>query len=282
MANKRPVSRARRLPGATCSYVLGEHPPDDHPLGVFLSAEDGSTQSEVPHRMLKESKDQRSAIIEYLRESLIRHHISPEALKRKHEAMARQGYKACSPSTRHFPTNLITQKGNLAEVVLAEYLNASSNISLPVYRLRYNPNVEQSMKGDDVLAFDLDSRPVRIIVGEAKFRSTPSKAVVTEIVEALTRSYKSGIPVSLQFVADRLFDSGEVSLGERVQDCAMLFAQDMIDINYVGLLMSNTRAADMFNRHADNSLRRLVVISFGLDKPGGIINPCYRGLDEQS
>mgnify|MGYP007001760613 CR=1 FL=1 len=62
----------------------------------------------------------------------------------------------------------------------------------------------------------------------------------------------------------------------------MLFAQDMIDINYVGLLMSNTRAADMFNRHADNSLRRLVVISFGLDKPGGIINPCYRGLDEQS
>ena len=33
------------------------------------------------------------------------------------------------------------------------------------------------MKGDDVLAFDLNSEPARgILVGEAKFRSTPSKA----------------------------------------------------------------------------------------------------------
>ncbi len=34
-------------------------------------------------------------------------------------------------------------------VFLAEYIVAESEASLPVYRLRYNPNVEQSMKGDD-------------------------------------------------------------------------------------------------------------------------------------
>jgi hypothetical protein len=36
------------------------------------------------------------------------------------------------------------------------------------------------MKGDDVLAFDLDSHPVRVIVGEAKFRATSTKDSVQE------------------------------------------------------------------------------------------------------
>ena len=38
------------------------------------------------------------------------------------------------------------------------YICAASGTCLPVYRLRYNPNIEQSMKGDDVLAFDFTSK----------------------------------------------------------------------------------------------------------------------------
>jgi Cap4 SAVED domain len=91
-----------------------------------------------------------------------------------------------------FPIDPSTRKGNLAEVVLAEYLVAATGIVLPIYRLRYNPNIDQSMKGDDVLAFDLDSNPVRIIVGEAKFRGTSTKKAVEEIVDGLARSTKQG------------------------------------------------------------------------------------------
>jgi hypothetical protein len=58
--------------------------------------------------------------------------------------------------------------------------------------------------------------PVRIIVGEAKFRSTSANQAVKDIVEGLVRSYKAGTPASLQFVADRLFESGDADLGERV------------------------------------------------------------------
>ena len=102
---------------------------------------------------------------------LIRHHLSPEALDRDRqrlEAMQSLGFDADQSRMKLFPTNPSTQKGNLAEVVLAEYIAAANEVSLPVYRLRYNPNVEQAMKGDDVLAFDLDSDPVRVIVGESK------------------------------------------------------------------------------------------------------------------
>jgi hypothetical protein len=53
------------------------------------------------------------------------------------------------------------------------------------------------MKGDDVLAFDLDSHPVRVIVGEAKFRATSTKGSVQEIVTGLVRSFKAGVNVTL-------------------------------------------------------------------------------------
>jgi len=51
---------------------------------------------------------------------------------------------------------------------LAEYLSSTTDAQLPIYRLRYNTNPDQSMKGDDVLLFDLDAEPVRIIIGESR------------------------------------------------------------------------------------------------------------------
>ena len=186
---------------------------------------------------------------------LIRHHLSPEALDRDRqrlEAMQSLGFDADQSRMKLFPTNPSTQKGNLAEVVLAEYIAAANEVSLPVYRLRYNPNVEQAMKGDDVLAFDLDSDPVRVIVGESKFRTISSRAAVTDIIEGLVRSYKGGIPASLQFVANRLFETGKAELGERILECTTLFALEKLRLEYVGLLMGDTRSANRMNQHTDS------------------------------
>jgi len=103
---------------------------------------------------------------------------------------------------------------------------------------------------------------------------------VTDIVEGLVRSYKGGIPASLQFVADRLFETGNEDLGERILECATLFAFEKLRLEYVGLLMSDTRSANRLNQYTDNSLHRLAVISFGLDSPGSIVDPCFNGLEE--
>ena len=281
---KRKIIKRRKIPKVTCSDILGDHPTDCHPLGVLLTASDGSTESGVPHRTLSECTGQRKAIVECIREMLVRHHMSPEALERdrqRREAMQRLGFEDDQSRMKRFPTNPSTQKGNLAEVVLAEYIAAANEVSLPVYRLRYNPNVEQAMKGDDVLAFDLDCDPVRVIVGESKFRTISSKAAVIDIVEGLVRSYKGGIPASLQFVADRLFERGKADLGERILECATLFALEKLQLEYVGLLMSDTRTAKRMNHHMVNSLPRLAAISFGLDSPGSIVDPCFKGLEER-
>jgi hypothetical protein len=178
--------------------------------------------------------------------------------------LQRLGHTTAAAGVQRFPRNASTRKGNLAEIVLAEYIVATSHAGLPVYRLRYNPNVDQSMKGDDVLAFDLDSEPVRIVIGEAKFRGTSTKAAVDEMIAGLVRSNRTGLPASLAFVGERLYDAGQHELADRVMHCVILFSEDRLQLDYVGLLMSDAQSEARVNRHTPTDLRRLAVISLGL------------------
>lgn len=273
--------RSQKTDGIQTS-ILGDHPSPPHPFGESLTATDGKTVSKAAHRALTEKDGSRTALVEALRTMLVNHHASPEDRKRTkahREAMKRLGLDADQARLRRFPTNPSTQKGNLAEIVLAEYVVAANRLVLPIYRLRYNPNVDQSMKGDDVLAFDLDGTPPRILVGEAKFRGVSSTAAVREIVAGLLRSYKGGVPASLQFVADRLFNAGKDDLGTRVMNCAKLFALGELRIDYVGMLLSDTRSAIRINHATPGSLRRLAMISFGVNDPDALVTACYEELE---
>ncbi len=270
------------MPPIQPDKILGPHPEPDA-FGCHTQAEDTSTNTDVPHRALSQDSDSRDETVEQLRDALIRHHASDEMRERdlrKRESLLQLGYPVSDDESYRFPRSDKTRKGNLAEVFLAEYIVAESDASLPVYRLRYNPNVEQSMKGDDVLAFDFDSDPVRILIGEAKFRGTPSKASVEEIVAGLIRSHQAGLPASLQFVADRLFESRNVNLGRRVANCAILMARGRLDLQYVGLLLSNTNSKSYVDQHTNSDLRNLVMISLGIDDPNGLIDQCFDGLEE--
>jgi hypothetical protein len=252
--------------------IIGEHPEAPHPCGIHLEATDQFSAHTVPHRVLGDGPFQAAGFATSMAEWLVTHHMSAHAIVRDRDlraALARQGLP--NPARPRFPNDLNTQKGNWAEILLAEYLVASCDAQLPVYRLRYNPNVDQSMKGDDVLAFDLDSNPVRVLVGEAKFRTTPTKIVVEELIDALVKSHSGNIPASLQFVAERLLDAGNNELGARVAACNALFAQGRLQLDYVGLLVSNRDAHLHVQRHAATDVRRLAVVSLGLADPEGII-----------
>jgi hypothetical protein len=136
------------------------------------------------------------------------------------------------------------------------------------------------MKGDDVLAFDLDSDPVRVLVGEAKFRGTPSKAVVEEIVGSLQKSHAGNIPASLQFVADRLFESGNVELGSKVAKCNELFALGSLSLGYVGLLVSDADAHRHVVANGRSTLKRLAVISLGCAFPEQLVSDAFTHAQE--
>lgn len=264
--------------GITLTNIINDHPTGTQPFALSLLSMDGNTVSGVHHRQLS-GNGHNDVFLGYMVPALKNHHISPDALERRRELIQSLRIANAPIPPSPYPQNSTTQKGNFAEVFLAEYLLSTTNAQIPVYKLRYNPNVEQSMKGDDVLLFDMDSEPVRIIVGEAKFRGTPSKQAVIDTIDGLVRSNSAGLPVSLMFVAERLFEEGKNDIAKKVQDCAILFATNDLRIDYVGLLMSNRNANTCVNRHTTNELHNLLMISLGIQSPQTIIQQAFIQLE---
>jgi len=258
--------------------IINDHPSEKHPFAESLLSNDESSTNGVSHRCLVENGS-RDVFLNYMTLALQNHHISPEALERRRDLIETLQIKDAPMLVSPFPKNITTQKGNFAEVFLAEYLCTTTEAELPIYRLRYNPNVEQSMKGDDVLLFDMDSDPVRIIVGESKFRGIPDKKAVVDIVEGLVRSNRTGLPISLMFVAERLFEVGNSELAQKVQNCAVLFLTNQLQIDYVGFLMSNYNAKNVVNTHTSSELHNLLMISLNIESPDAIVQQAFAQLE---
>jgi len=260
--------------------IIKNHPNEPDLLAISLKSNDSITKTGVPHRELIDTNHP-DIFLEYMLHLLRVHHIKPNILEKLKANIKLLKTPNIPLPSSPYPRNPNTRKCNFAEIFLAEYLKSTTDTKLPVYRLRYNPNKEESMKGDDVLLFDLDSTPVRIIVGEAKFRETPSKEAVIEIVENLVRSNKNDLPISLMFVAFCLFDEGNDELGWKVFNCSNLFSSDRLQIDYVGLLMSNMDANKYINRHTTNELHNLLMISLGMINPELIIVKAFNQLETE-
>jgi hypothetical protein len=252
-----------------------------HPLSTSLKSNDCTTDSGVFHRELTDL-DHIDTFLGYMLPILQKHHVSKENLGKRIKQIKIMGYNNIKSPISPDPKRIRTQRANFAEIFLAEYLQLTTDVQLPVYRLRYNPNVEESMKGDDVLLFDLDSTPVRIIVGEAKFRGTPTKEAVTETIDTLIRSYNNGLPISLMFIADRLiYDEKNEELGNKVFNCSLLFAHDKLKIEYVGFLMSGKNTNKHINQHTTNELHNLLMISLGMNSPVSIVEQAFKTLEAE-
>lgn len=261
---------------ATSAFAkrVGPHGSHAGSLASLFSATDELCVCSAPFRDLRplEKKD----LVQKLQDAIKTHHASPEELARyeKRKALAKKiGLR------KPFPSFEKTKRGNLAEIVLADYLAEITKALLPVYRLRYNPNVEQSMKGDDVLIFSLSSRKKRIFLGEAKFRSTPNSNAVKDICEALVRSAKGGLPISIPFVVNRLYESGQNELAEQIDSLGDLFAEEKVEVIYVGFLLGGDKASDFVKNAATNSTEtNPCMLALEVDGAADLVDECFHGL----
>lgn len=258
--------------------ILKPHPQPPSRMGEILDGADAATATDRHHRLLTERPAQQPRLVLVFREALARHHADNQ--KRREYAELNQELQKQGLAPRSvYPSRIDTRKANFAEVILAEYLVENEGVTLPVYRLRHNQNVEQSPKGDDVLAFDLDSKPMRILVGESKFRQAPRAQDVRDIAECLLRSHREMIPVSLQFVVSQLSLQKKTALARRVLDCQLALVRGEATVDYVGLLLGDKSAANCVHKHTpDGDPQRLAMISLGFDDPTALIGECYREL----
>jgi hypothetical protein len=257
------------------SKLIGEHPTS----GVFFDwfeCEDTPTTDEKKHRKLTNKGLASGAIVDYLSNRILKHHATAAQLariERKKQILEKHNFTDYMEGKVPFPIkSSTTQKGNLGEIILGEYLSASTDLELLVYKLHYNPNVEQSMKGDDILLFEKDDIQSKIIMGEAKFRATKSKQALDDIVSSLSTK---NLPISLTFVCNRLEEMGEVDLADEIDDLISNIHKSKTPITYVGFYHSDINVYKTIEKHLKSENKNLVVISYGENNPAQIVKDSF-------
>ncbi len=256
--------------------LIGNHPKS----ALFFDwckCEDSALSMTKKHRKLSDKGIDRNTLIEKLSDWIVEHHVTPKQMerfeKKKSILKKHNELKKYVEDNMTIPiNNFSTQKGNLGEIILCEYLKVSSGLELLVYKLRVNPNIIQSMKGDDVLLFDKNNIKSKIIMGESKFRSTPDKTVVEDIMKALS---KDCLPISLPFVRDRLDELGQNDIADEIDDLISAVHKKNIPIVYAGFLHSNHNVANTIETHLSTDNANLVVISYGEQNPEHLIKESF-------
>ncbi|AZA87590.1 protein of unknown function [Chryseobacterium taichungense] len=257
--------------------ILGSHPIAPSFFEKWFHSDNIKRTKNRCHRALSSklaSND--SELISWLANKIIEHHYSPSKLRRLRRMYKNIGFPAYANQHRQIPSADRTMKGNATEIILIEYILGcnSDRTLIKCFKFHYNPNVNQSMKGDDALIIDvinseLGKEEIKVFLGEAKFRSKPDKAVVSELSNAIS---KDKLPLSYTFLLDRLYDNDHtVNLAEFLEKFILDEIKSKGNMKYAGLLLSNDKTSDFIEKNYTNDNPDAVIISVGIDDPKSLI-----------
>lgn len=262
--------------------LIGNHPNQEHPLGLWLNSTDKPVTETKCHRELIESNpEQNDDLILWMANKLISHHYSTFRLNQLKKKYKELGFKKYAEQNRKLPVVDRVKKGNATEIILTEYIQSTLNRELiKVFKLKYNPNVDQAIKGDDTLMVDLleeeEGNDLKIYLGESKFRATPSKQVVEEISSSLD---KDKMPLSYSFLVEEIAKS-DIDLAMKLDDFIVQDIKDKGQLIYTGLLLSNEHTSRFVENNLNNDNSELIFISIGIQNPENFINLVFDKANE--
>lgn len=262
--------------------LIGSHPNEDHPLGAWLNANDIPVTATKCHRELTErNTETNDDLILWMANKLVEHHYSSSRIQKLKEKYTDLGFEKYANQHRRLPNDQNVKKGNATEVLLIEYIQSCLKKDLiHTFKLRYNPNVDQAMKGDDTLLIDLiekkDTSDLRIYLGESKFRTTPARKAVEDISSSLE---KDKMPLSYSFLVDEI-EKHDLELALKLDDFIVQDIKDNGNLFYTGLLMSNRDTSRIVENNLNNDNPELVFISIGIQDPVNFINLVFEKANE--
>lgn len=260
----------------TQDELIGSHPTDGGIFEVWTLSTDEPVLADLKHRILNVDTSKMDEAIDAISDYILIHHI-PESkireIKVKKRILDKYGFTNYVSNIDVLPTSHATVVGNGTEVIMSEYLKKTSGLELLVYRLHYNPNVDQAMKGDDTLLMNSDNVAEKIIVGESKFRATPNKPMVEDILK--TMGDISVTPISLSFVQNILHRVGKNQLAKEVAELQSNLAKNLTPIVSVGFILSNHTTHAHITRNGSSLNRNLVFVSIAIKDPSDFINACF-------
>jgi len=260
----------------TQDELIGAHPTDGSIFSNWLSNTEDQPKADIKHRKLDPDPAHLTDAIDKISDYLLIHHIPDSKvreIKVKKRILDKYGFTNYVNNIDVLPSSHATLVGNGTEVIMSEYLKKTSGLELLVYRLHYNPNVDQAMKGDDALLLNPENVAEKIIIGESKFRASPDKPMVEEILK--TMGDISVTPISLSFIQNTLHKEGKNILAKEVAELQSNLAKNLTPIISVGFILSNHNTHNHITRNGTSLNRNLVFASIAITDPTDFLNACF-------
>lgn len=266
----------------TQTELIGNHPSAPNIFAKWFINNDVTTTTTKNHRsltpLLASDNDE---LIEWLGHTLFQHHHTDyriEKLKENYSKLGFSEYASYIDERRRLPIADRVKKGNATEIILTEYIQSCLDKELiKVFKLKYNPNVDQAIKGDDTLMVDIfnDGKQdkVRLYLGEAKFRKKPTKQIVSTLADSLA---KDKLPLSYTFLIDELGrDATNKHIADMLDKTIISQIKGNNDLIYTGMLLSDTKTFSVVESHLNSDNPQMILISIGIDNPEELINKAF-------
>jgi hypothetical protein len=153
------------------------------------------------------------------------------------------------------PTSKRIRSGDLGEILATEYIDAHTQYSAVVKRLRWKDHRNMAMRGDDVIGVAIADQPpekLLFLKAEAKSRAQMTAAVIQEAREALDRDQGLPSPHALGFLSARLLESGNAELADKIDRAQLQRGIAPADVEHMLFVFSGNDSAGHIETAVEN------------------------------
>jgi hypothetical protein len=166
---------------------------------------------------------------------------------------------------RKTPTSMRGKSGDLGEILATEYINAGYlPFVVPINRLRWKDTRDLPMRGEDVLGFAFDAKPLRFLKGEAKSGKKITEAVVAAARKALNKNSGLPLPHTLCFIMERLFEMNQDTKAELIEEYVDNKLPDQSQVAHFIFTFSQNDPAELLELDAKNAKKTITHHAVGL------------------
>lgn len=133
------------------------------------------------------------------------------------------------------PTSPQIKSGDLGEVLCTTFVHERTTFKQGIKRLRWKDHRNMSMRGDDVLGFNLNQATgyLAVLKAESKSGGSMRSTTVDEARKALSSFGELPSPHAMSFVADRLTEPGDIPLKNAIDDAQLKHALKPADVTHL-------------------------------------------------
>lgn len=116
------------------------------------------------------------------------------------------------------------RSGDIGEILTSDYIDENTLFDVPIRKLRWKDHRNMAMRGDDVIGLlvDQQSNKICFLKAEAKSNKILGTAVLEKAREELDLDEGLPAPHALEFVAERLRETGRQYLADLIEKAQLV------------------------------------------------------------